>query len=310
MPIATNTRYLRNLTVRTQLMLVFAFLTVTTTAISTMTLTTMFRHLARTALQERSTRIAERLQLQLRPVIAQHDRPAARELLDAYASDRDVDGIGVYSEDGELIAGRGLRPERLPPGNADPIADAHHLLAVAPVLDFKSPPGRQGRLYLSFSTLPSEELGRQYVWMAVVIGAGAVLFALFLAAHLSRRITLRLVRITAAASRMAGGDPSHARVDDLAKDEIGALAQAFNRMVMELNRVSAEHAQLVSTEHVRLEDLVSDRTRALEQSREMFRLVAESTNAIPFTLDLTSGAFPYIGALAMVDSGIPEATWP
>jgi signal transduction histidine kinase len=66
---------------------------------------------------------------------------------------------------------------------------------------------------------------------------------------------------------------------------------------------------MVSTEHDRLEDLVSERTRALEQSREMFRLVAESTNAIPFTLDLTSGAFLYLGAVAATDWGIAETTW-
>src|ERR1700733_5664544 len=47
----------------------------------------------------------------------------------------------------------------------------------------------------------------------------------------------------------------------------------------------------------------------LVKSREMFRLMAESTKAIPFTLDLTSGCFPYIGVQAIADSGIPESEW-
>jgi len=47
----------------------------------------------------------------------------------------------------------------------------------------------------------------------------------------------------------------------------------------------------------------------LEQSREMFRLMAESTNAVPFTLDLTRSCFTYIGALAVADSGISESHW-
>jgi signal transduction histidine kinase len=47
----------------------------------------------------------------------------------------------------------------------------------------------------------------------------------------------------------------------------------------------------------------------LLQSREMFRLMAESTNAIPFTLDLTLSCFPYIGAKAIADSGIAESVW-
>jgi signal transduction histidine kinase len=48
---------------------------------------------------------------------------------------------------------------------------------------------------------------------------------------------------------------------------------------------------------------------ALLQSREMFRLMAESTNAIPFTLDLTHGCFTYIGAKGISDSGIAESAW-
>jgi len=47
----------------------------------------------------------------------------------------------------------------------------------------------------------------------------------------------------------------------------------------------------------------------LEQSREMFRLMAESTNAVPFTLDLARSCFTYIGAQAVADSGISESHW-
>jgi signal transduction histidine kinase len=47
----------------------------------------------------------------------------------------------------------------------------------------------------------------------------------------------------------------------------------------------------------------------LEQSREMFRLMAESTKAIPFTLDLARGSFTYIGAQGIADSALPESTW-
>ncbi len=58
-----------------------------------------------------------------------------------------------------------------------------------------------------------------------------------------------------------------------------------------------------------LEHAADERTQALEQSREMFRLMVESTQAIPFTLDLTRSCFPYIGARGIADSGIPEAQW-
>jgi two-component system, NtrC family, sensor kinase len=58
-----------------------------------------------------------------------------------------------------------------------------------------------------------------------------------------------------------------------------------------------------------LERAVEERTRELEQGREMFRLMAESTNAIPFILNLTHGSFSYIGAQAVADSGIAESEW-
>jgi hypothetical protein len=40
----------------------------------------------------------------------------------------------------------------------------------------------------------------------------------------------------------------------------------------------------------------------LVKSREMFRLMAESTRAIPFTLDLARACFPYIGAQGIADT--------
>jgi two-component system, NtrC family, sensor kinase len=58
-----------------------------------------------------------------------------------------------------------------------------------------------------------------------------------------------------------------------------------------------------------LEEAVAERTRELEQSREMFRLMAESTRAVPFTLDLTRGCFTYIGSQGVVDSGFSESAW-
>jgi signal transduction histidine kinase len=68
-------------------------------------------------------------------------------------------------------------------------------------------------------------------------------------------------------------------------------------------------AALASTLIVLLTALLGRMSWHLEQSREMFRLMAESTQAIPFTLDLTRSCFSYIGAQAIVNSGVPESEW-
>jgi signal transduction histidine kinase len=74
-------------------------------------------------------------------------------------------------------------------------------------------------------------------------------------------------------------------------------------------RVYLAWAALSSVLVVVLTSLLGRMSWYLEQSREMFRLMAESTNAIPFTLDLARSRFTYIGAQAVVDSGISESHW-
>ena len=54
---------------------------------------------------------------------------------------------------------------------------------------------------------------------------------------------------------------------------------------------------------------VGERTRELERSREHYRLIAETTRAIPFELDLAHGRVTYIGPQGEKMLGFPEADW-
>jgi signal transduction histidine kinase/HAMP domain-containing protein len=295
---------LANLPLRAQLMLVFAFLSISTTVVLTITLTTMSGNRMQAELRDRSVRIARRLQLQLEPVVASNDRLVAHTIFASYAGDRDLDGMAVYAADGTLIEGNGVRPDRLGKVNANIATDASHVIAID---DIASREGSVGRLYLSFSTRANDTLQRRDVWVASSLGAGVVLCALLLAVHISHRVARRLVRIANAANRIATGAGTPISLDDRSQDEIGVLARSFNVMVEELNRLAWDHEVLVSSERERLEHLVRDRTRALEQSREMYRLMAESTRAIPFILDLTNGAFEYIGPKGITAFDVPES---
>ena len=296
----------RNLPLRVQYMLVFALLSISTTAITTITLTSLSGQRMRAVLQEKSVQYARQLQQQLQSVIAFDDRLTARELFESLAGDSDVDGLAVYDSRGKLIEGRGLRPAELRSldGAVGPKTD--HVIAVAGV---NSREGKTGRLYVGLSTRSIDRLHRRDSWIAAVIASVVVLLAFALGVQTSRRLARRLVRIADAANRVASGDTLHVGLDDSSKDEIGELSHAFNVMVAELSRLSAEHERMVITERERLENLVAERTADLEQSREMFRLMAESTNAIPFTLNLTTACFTYIGSQAIVDTGIQESEW-
>jgi signal transduction histidine kinase len=297
---------LRDLPLRVQLMLVFAFLSITTTTLLTITLTTISGNRMHVELCDRSVRIAQRLQFQLEPVVASNDQLTAHTIFASYWGDRDLDGIAVYAADGALIEGTGVRPERLRKVDANIATDPGHVIAIA---DIKSREGPSGRVYLSFSTRANDAMQRHDVWVASSLGAGVVLCALILAVFISRRIARRLVRIADAANRIATGTGTPISLDDRSQDEIGALAHSFNVMVGELNRLALDHELLVSSERERLEHLVRDRTHALEQSREMYRLMAESTRAIPFILDLTNNGFSYIGPKGITAFDIPESQW-
>jgi NO-binding membrane sensor protein with MHYT domain/signal transduction histidine kinase len=86
---------------------------------------------------------------------------------------------------------------------------------------------------------------------------------------------------------------------------IGGSTMAILSLTLIVSALDAHFA----LNNARLAGAVEERTRELKQSREMFRLMAESTQAIPFTLDLTRSCFTYIGSQGVADSGIPESEW-
>jgi hypothetical protein len=81
-----------------------------------------------------------------------------------------------------------------------------------------------------------------------------------------------------------------------------ALAHSFSVMMSEVVRMFEERRQMERTEKVRLEKLVSERTRDLT-------LVVEGTQAIPFALDVEDGHFEYIGPQGPQRLGFSEELW-
>lgn len=90
----------------------------------------------------------------------------------------------------------------------------------------------------------------------VVIMVGSI-FLLMLGVYMvSRKMTGALVELSAGAARMREGDYS-VRIDVQSEDEIGQLGVAFNEMASEIEAYTNN-----------LEDLVSERTRALEKANQ------------------------------------------
>lgn len=77
------------------------------------------------------------------------------------------------------------------------------------------------------------ELERSILRTGVVVGASGIVIGVLLGWWTTERITRPVERLAAGARAVAGGDLS-ARVEVLSRDEIGELAQAFNRMTEQL----------------------------------------------------------------------------
>jgi signal transduction histidine kinase len=93
-----------------------------------------------------------------------------------------------------------------------------------------------------------EETGRflrHYWWQLLAAGAGAAAVALLLARWLARGMTQPLREMAEAAHKMERGDYSE-RVHTRSRDEVGQLAEAFNRMSAELDGVERLRRDLVA----------------------------------------------------------------
>jgi signal transduction histidine kinase/HAMP domain-containing protein len=296
---------MRNLPLRGQLMLVIALLLIATTVATTTALVTLDGERMHRDLRVRAALYASQLQQQLQSVLEPDTRLTALQLLDSLDGDRDVDGLAIYLNDGELIVGRGNRPTRLSASAASAI-DSQHVVVIDAIQRRGQP---AARLYVSLSTLPIDAIHRRDIWIAAGLAVSILLIAFVAALQVSRRITGRLMKLDAAANQIARGDAAQVAPEDETNDEIGRLARSFNIMVGELNRFAIERERLQSTERERLERLVAERTQEIEQGREMFKLIAESTGATPFMLDRDRDLFQNTGSRVREIESNPLSRW-
>jgi len=243
---------------------------------------------------------------QLRTVVAFDDTLTAREVFAPFAADKDVAGLGVFTASGQLIEGYGIHPDRLASGaKAAPLGNGM-LLVVTPVVSREGP---VGTLAVVLSTQSIATVVRRNTTTAAICASAALVLATLIAMLFGRSVSARLKRIGIAANKVADGDLAQPDIEAGAADEIGHVVGVFNVMVEKLRQQFAERKQLAETEQARLEAVVTTRTSQLEESREQYRLIAESTNAIPFTYLPAQRAFAYVGPQVQASLGYPVEKW-
>jgi two-component system, NtrC family, nitrogen regulation sensor histidine kinase NtrY len=142
-----------------------------------------------------------------------------------------------------------------------------------------------GILLIGSSRRPYVEVKRHIQSAAMLVGGAGILLAILLSSWAAARFTRPVEELASAAREVAAGN-LHAQVDVTSTDEIGDLAEAFNRMTGDLLE---QKERLVQTERVAawrelarrlahelknplfpLQLTVENLVRAREQSPEMF----------------------------------------
>ena len=141
--------------------------------------------------------------------------------------------------------------------HSDPGGGKGALVAVARPLTLAPPMGRLG-LELSMGK-PRAEVNAPLVRLALVAGAVVLVLmgiVVYLVRRMAERLTEPLLLLSHTAQRIAGGGELRSQVQGGGADEVGALAEAFNAMVVRLREA-----------HEELEARVEERTRDLRRAR-------------------------------------------
>jgi HAMP domain-containing protein/HPt (histidine-containing phosphotransfer) domain-containing protein len=224
---------------------------------------------------------------QARSAIAFSDHETAREVLGSFADDHDVASIRLYTSTGDVLFSQGeassWAPRAMRVTSPRVVATRTRVAAVVPVTSIEGP---RGTLVLELSTAALEQERRQVAVMSTVTGLVALILSSLVAWWIANRLTRRLRVIAEVATKVADGDLAQQAVNDLARDEIGLLATAFNKMLAQLRRLIAHIQELAQREKERLETLVSERTAQLERRNVEMRQVFDQVDQGLIIVDL------------------------
>jgi len=236
-------------------------------------------------LHGKATAYTQLVRGQVMSAVAFSDRETAREVLASIAADTDIDAVTLTGQGGEVLFAHGTAQHHPPPGGEPPrtYATTSRIIATTPVVSLEGP---RGALVLELSTRRVAVARARLVWIAVVTGGAALVLAVVLAWLIARGVALRLRAIGSVASAVASGDLSQQPVDDTRRDEIGALAAAFNAMLTQLKQLIDRVRDMAQKEQARLETLVAERTAELELRNTEMRLVFDHVEQGLLVVDL------------------------
>ena len=124
---------------------------------------------------------------------------------------------------------------------------------------------------------------------------GAVGLAMFIGSRLQKVVSRPLLHLTEVTRAVAKDRDYDVRAEPLAEDEVGELTRSFNEMLEHIQQRDAK----LELHRQELEQTVNVRTAELQASVERFKLLIESTNAVPWEMPGPTSSFSYISPQAV-----------
>lgn len=219
--------------------------------------------------------------------IALDDVDTAREAFASIKEDPDLVGFDLYRSDGTLFFSGHPDDAAAMPRVAGIVFDPQYVEVSSAIITKAGP---RGVLRLAFATSGMHAAVHEVRMSALYVALAALALGISAGGFAAAKFGRRVARVKERAEEIARGHFSMTPLDDRSGDEIGQMARAFQRMV---GNVEAE---------------VRKRTLELEESREQFRKLLESTHAVPWQYDLALRRFTYLGPRAADLFGEPLDT--
>ncbi len=201
----------------------------------------------------------------------------ANETLQALRAEKHIIAAGLYDKKGNLFA---RYPSDIPKYNLPlhPAADSFfyakgYLQGFLPVAQGSR---RLGTLYLQSDMNAIYTRFERYGMIAVLVIGLSILVAYLLSRQLQKKISKPILALAKTARQISDKRDYTVRAEKIDEDELGALTDAFNQM---LTQIEKQNAEITSFNHA-LELKVNERTFELEQANIELKLKSEFEETI------------------------------
>jgi two-component system NtrC family sensor kinase len=142
------------------------------------------------------------------------------------------------------------------------VVNAWYITAYAPIKDIRGE--RVGILYVGMLEAPYIDLRNRVVYIFLGIALASVILLSVIAYYTTSTISRPIRDLLTATKKVADGDLK-SRLEVESRDEIGELAESFNRMTVALQKATDSYQVLTST----LEDKVREKTDELRAAQDV-----------------------------------------